>query len=428
MSEAQDRAKALLAEFKGEDYIYGSKVLDQVGAVTASLGKKALVVGHFDSGWFAPMKETILASLAAADIEIVGMANGAKPNAPFADAYRFHSHIMHKKPEVIIAAGGGSTIDACKCAAALSRLGHITPEIDPLFGVGEVSKLIDANNLEPIIPIVAIMTSASSGAHLTKYSNITDIESGQKKLIVDEAVIPPKAFFDYDIIASQPISLTQDGALDGIAHAVEVYFGATPETEEKICEICEAALDLLIPGVIKATRDNTDLEAARMLGLGTDLGGYAIMVGGTNGPHLNSFSMVDVLPHGRACALMLPYYALFFAPVSQNKLMNIGNVYKKHGLITQDISGLTGRDLGMAVAQGMLELSKKIGFPAKLADVEGVSREHMDRCLNAAKNPVLEMKLRNMPVPLNADLVDEYMGPILEAAWDGDLTRIKNMD
>ena len=37
------------------------------------------------------------------------------------------------------------------------------------------------------------------------------------------------------------------------------------------------------------------------------------------------------------------------------------------------------------------------------------------------------MKLRNMPVPLNADLVEEYMRPILEAAWDGDFEKIKTM-
>ena len=46
---------------------------------------------------------------------------------------------------------------------------------------------------------------------------------------------------------------------------------------------------------------------------------------------------------------------------------------------------------------------------------------------NAAKDPQLDMKLKNMPVPLNAGLVDDYMGSILAAAWDGDLEKIKNL-
>jgi len=47
--------------------------------------------------------------------------------------------------------------------------------------------------------------------------------------------------------------------------------------------------------------------------------------------------------------------------------------------------------------------------------------------LAAAKNPQLKMKLQNMPVPLTAEMIDEYMGPILEAARDGDLSLIKNV-
>jgi len=51
----------------------------------------------------------------------------------------------------------------------------------------------------------------------------------------------------------------------------------------------------------------------------------------------------------------------------------------------------------------------------------------MERALEAAKDPQLRMKLQNMPVPLTAEMVDEYMGPILEAAQDGDLSLIKNV-
>ena len=81
----------------------------------------------------------------------------------------------------------------------------------------------------------------------------------------------------------------------------------------------------------------------------------------------------------------------------------------------------------MAVANGMVELSRRIGFPTKLTDLEGFTDEHIERALTAAKDPQLDMKLKNMPVPLNADLVDEYMAPILEAAKVGDFSLIKNM-
>jgi alcohol dehydrogenase len=59
--------------------------------------------------------------------------------------------------------------------------------------------------------------------------------------------------------------------------------------------------------------------------------------------------------------------------------------------------------------------------------VAGFGPRHIERALTAARNPQLKMKLQNMPVPLTADMIDEYMGPILEAARDGNLTLIKNV-
>ena len=171
----------------------------------------------------------------------------------------------------------------------------------------------------------------------------------------------------------------------------------------------------------------TDLEAREALGLGTDLGGYAIMIGGTNGGHLTSFSLVDILSHGRACAITNPYYTVFFAPAIEEPLKLLGRIYKDAGLTQADMDSLSGRELGLAVAEAMIALSKRIGFPATLGEVEGFTDGHIERALTAAKDPQLKMKLQNMPVPLAAEMVNEYMGPILEAAKDGDLSRIKNV-
>lgn len=57
--------------------------------------------------------------------------------------------------------------------------------------------------------------------------------------------------------------------------------------------------------------------------------------------------------------------------------------------------------------------------------VRHFSRAHIERALEAAKNPQLKMKLQTMPIPLTAEMVDEYMGPVLEAAQAGDLALIK---
>jgi len=88
---------------------------------------------------------------------------------------------------------------------------------------------------------------------------------------------------------------------------------------------------------------------------------------------------------------------------------------------------LSGRALGVAVAEAMIAFAKHIGFPTTLGQVPGFSDAHIERALTAARNPQLKMKLENMPVSLTTEMIDEYMGPVLQAAKTGDLTLIKNV-
>jgi len=227
---------------------------------------------------------------------------------------------------------------------------------------------------------------------------------------------------------TMPLELTIDGAMDGIAHTLEVFYGINDEDYQLVGEITETAITLLVEQTEKAIKAPDDLAAREALGLATDLGAYAIMLGGTNGGHLTSFSLVDVTSHGRACGIMNPYYTVFFAPAIEPQLKVVGRIFKKAGFISEDLDSLKGLELGTAVAQGMVAFGQSIDFPTKLADLPGFSSKHIERALEAAKNPQLDMKLKNMPLPLDASLIDQYMRPILEAARIGDFSLIKNME
>ena len=148
------------------------------------------------------------------------------------------------------------------------------------------------------------------------------------------------------------MSLTLDGGLDGIAHAWEVFTGTSGQAFDKVKDVAELCLRLVVYGLQRVKKDKKDMEGRTALGLGTDLGGYSIMLGGTGGPHLGSFSLIDILSHGRACALLNPYYTVLFAPVIQNQLRDRCRFFKEAGYISEDIKKLSGRDLGLAVAKG----------------------------------------------------------------------------
>ncbi len=418
-----ERAEQLLTEFKGEQYLHGLKVLSQVGAVASDQGQHTVLIADIFPGsdvFTLQIKD----SLAAAGVELLGEIRGAGPNCPREDLFRIAEEVARLQPDVIVSFGGGSTIDAAKAAEVLRTLGG---RIDDYFGTGLVTQKLQQTGRQ-LHPHIAIQTAASSGAHLTKYSNITDVHTGQKKLIVDTAIIPQRPVFDYTVTFGAPPSLTADGALDGIAHANEVLLGAVGKPAyAQIEPVAAEAIRLVVNYLPRVLAEPRDAEARKALGLATDLGGYCIMLGGTNGPHLTSFSLVDILSHGRACGLLNPYYIVFFAPAVPEALLVVGRIFAEAGYGRGDLEAVSPRERGLAIAQAMIELERRIGFPTCLGDVPGFTEGHIQRALTAAKDPQLKMKLENMPVPMTAEMVDEYMGPILHAAATGNLNLIKNV-
>jgi len=412
------RAEQLLREFKGESYTFGNKALEEIGKYSDRVGRNVAIISG-STGRKLGIVETVTETMTEKRSKVQDMFEGARPNAPREDVYRLAYQLSRSGCDGVVAIGGGSCLDAAKAALVLAIHGGV---IDDYFGTGNVS----AKSGGEQIPLIAVQTASSSAAHLTKYSNITDTATHQKKLIVDDSIVPRGAVFQYDVTKSMPPSLTKDGALDGIAHCWEVWMGATgKENYDRISVVAYLGMKLIVGALPEALKNNGDLDARNALGLGTDLGGYSIMLGGTNGPHLGSFSLVDLLSHGRACAILSPYYTVLFSDAIQDQLRRVSEVYIGSGFMAESERNLTGRRLGEAVAEAMIEFSKGIEFPSTLKEA-GATDEHIERMTNAAKDPQLKMKLQNMPIPMNAEAgdVERLMKPTLEAAYNGDISTI----
>lgn len=409
-----DQARQLVRAFKGDSYESGYGALSRAGALAARLGRHAVLVRDTFPGADA-FVQRIIESLKAGGVEVAAITDGASPNAPLEDLARISAALAESGPDVIVSFGGGSTIDCVKAAEVVRTLGG---PVDNYFGTGLVTARLQQTGLR-LTPHLAIQSAASSSAHLTKYSNITDLTAGQKKLIVDEAIVPAAAVFDFETTLGAPANLTADGALDGLAHCLEVYYGAAGKPNfAQIEEIALAGIALVreyLPRVVAAPDDR---EAREALALATDLGGYSIMLGGTNGAHLTSFSLIDILSHGRACALMNPYYTVFYSPAVQPQLRRVAELFGAP-------AEAGGRALGEQTARLLIDLERQVGNPVRLQDVAGFTPAHIERALSAAKHPQLRMKLENMPVPLSPEQVDPYMGPVLEAAASGELSTIR---
>jgi len=184
MNELFEKSKKMLSEWKGDRYIFGRSVINRLDSLASGFGKNALVICNTAN--IKNTSDAIVDALKSAGLSLASGAvvPGAGPNTPRVDVYRIETYILHHKPDMIVAVGGGSTIDACKSANFLAALGgEVTAEIDHWLGMGLVSQALKKSG-KKLIPLIAVQTAASSGAHLTKYANITDPAAGQKKLVV----------------------------------------------------------------------------------------------------------------------------------------------------------------------------------------------------------------------------------------------------
>ena len=204
MEKAMENARKMLAGWKGDSYTFGFEVLGRVGDYAAIFGKKALlIVAELGEAWVSGTYKPVTDALRAKGLGFEAIT-GSRPNAPREDLYRLALHVARSRPDMIISLGGGSTIDAAKASnvlatyspaevkASLQVSEAAASTVDPYFGTGNVTKVKEQTKKAPL-PMIAVQTAASSGAHLTKYSNITDLVTGQKKLIVDEAITDRKS-------------------------------------------------------------------------------------------------------------------------------------------------------------------------------------------------------------------------------------------
>src|SRR4030043_71619 len=134
MKESMEQAKRLLRDWKGDSYTFGEDVLEATGKYAKKYGKKAaLVVTELGQAWIEKPLDQIKASLKANGVAL-DLINGARPNAPREDVYRISLQVARSEADVIVAFGGGSTIDAGKAAAVLNT--YSSSEVMEILGAG----------------------------------------------------------------------------------------------------------------------------------------------------------------------------------------------------------------------------------------------------------------------------------------------------
>lgn len=208
----------------------------------------------------------------------------------------------------IIALGGGSVIDSAKAIALLAQYrGRIRDY--------SVPNIVTS----PIMPLIAIPTTAGTGSEVTRMTIITDESNDEKLLCMGPGLIPSAAIIDFSLTMTAPARITADTGIDALTHAIEAYVSGKSGlfTDQQAI----LAMKLIAPNLREAVNNPEDKRAKEQMMLGATLAGMAFsnasvaLVHGMSRPIGAHFHV----PHGMSNAMLLPTVTEYSIPAAKER-------------------------------------------------------------------------------------------------------------
>ena len=272
--------------------------------------------------------------------------------------------------DVIVAVGGGSSIDTAKGIAIVMT----NPDRADIVSLNGASNTVNRG-----MPVIALPTTSGTAAEVTINYVITDEEREVKMVCVDPHDIPIMAIVDSDLMATMPKSLASATGMDALTHAVEGYITKAHNTMSDMFHM--KAIKLIFKYLPSAVNEK-DEEAIEMMGLAQYIAGMGFSNVGLGIVHSMAHQLGAVYdtPHGLANAILLPTVMRFNGedPATAQRfreiLCEIGR---------PDAANLNDQDVINTFVWMISELSKSVGITQRVRDV-GAKEEDFEMLADKA--------------------------------------------
>ena len=346
---------------------FGPGARKELPGVVQRLGfKKALVVTDKGLMKFGVAK-MVLDVLDEAAIPYA-VYDDVKPNPTVTNVKNGVEACKQAGADFIVAIGGGSSMDTAKGIGIVCNNPEFA-DVVSLEGVADTKK--------KTVPIIALPTTAGTAAETTINYVIID-ETKQKKMVcVDPNDIPCVAIIDAELMYSLPKSLTAATGMDAMTHAIE---GLITKGAWELSDMFEIkAIEVIHRYLPLAVNEPTNPVGRDGMAVAQYVAGMAFSNVGLGVDHgmAHPLSALHDVPHGVACAMLLPTVMRFNAPAALPKYVDIAKavgVYKE---------GMTQEEAADAACTEIENLSKLVGIPAHLSEL-GITEKDIDALADQA--------------------------------------------
>ncbi|MBR2701374.1 MAG: lactaldehyde reductase [Erysipelotrichaceae bacterium] len=289
--------------------------------------------------------------------------------------------------DVIIAVGGGSAMDTSKAIGIINTNPEFA-DVRSLEGVAPTKK--------PCTPIFAVPTTAGTAAEVTINYVITDVEKKRKFVCVDVHDIPVVAFVDPDMMSSMPAGLTAATGMDALTHAIEGYITGGAWELSDMFHI--TAIRMIAKNLRDAVKN--DPQGRKAMALAQYIAGMGFSNVGLGVDHsmAHTLSAYYNMPHGKACATLLPTVMEYNAPVTGEKYRDIADAFDVEGAYTMPLE-----DARKAAVAAVKKLGEDVGIEMSLKnvvpmeDVDALSADALkDACTPGNPRPVTVEDIKEM--------------------------------
>ncbi len=371
----------------------------EIGVLGRELGRRALVFCGLPDDQAAKVLPAIADALHAEQVDVIEAgAIDHEPEAADVDEAAAGLRKLGAGPgDFLLALGGGAAIDLAKAVAAMAVTGESEPVADYLEGVGRGLKL----NRNPL-PLMAVPTTAGTGAEATYNAVISSYDPPWKKSLRDPRLMPRIALVDPELCASVPPAVTAASGMDAITQLIESFISRKAQPIPQA--MCLQGLRLAVPAIVEAVEDGTSRAARERMSHAALLSGMALANSGLGlahgvAPALGTHCRV---PHGVACALMLPVALRVNREAREDELARLAHV----------LFGAPARQSPAAAVDRLIEeierLCSRVGIPRRLSEV-GVKAEQIP----AIARDSFGNSMRGNPVELTEPQVAEILRELL---------------